>query len=106
MTDYHARQPAAADRMPPIRPSFAVSTFNRRNMVLEAVESALAKNRADQEIIVVDDGSTDDTLQVLATFAGRIRIQRQENAGAGRPATAASPPPAAGYVTFLDSDDL
>lgn len=86
--------------------STVIPTFNRRHMVVEAVESALAQNRPDQEIIVVDDGSTDDTLQVLESYAGRIRVERQENAGPGAARNRGIAAARGRYVTFLDSDDL
>jgi glycosyltransferase involved in cell wall biosynthesis len=87
------------------RVSVVIPTYNRANYVKKAVESVLAQDYTDREIIVVDDGSTDDTMGVLKAYAGRIRVIRQDNAG---PSAARNTGIEAAYglwVAFLDSDD-
>ena len=61
--------------------SIIIPTFNRRDYITFAVESVLAQDVAPIEIIVVDDGSTDDTRNVLEPFLSAIRYIRQDNAG-------------------------
>ncbi len=61
--------------------SVVIPTYNRAHCVGEAIESVLAQTYKDFEIIVVDDGSTDNTAEVLARFGDRIRVIRQENSG-------------------------
>ncbi len=65
---------AAESGSPKPRATAIITTKNRSTMVVEAVESALAidTSNLDLEIIVVDDGSTDDTLEVLATYPVKV----------------------------------
>lgn len=86
--------------------SVVIPTYNSSQFVAQAVRSALAQEDVNVEVIVVDDGSTDDTLQVLEKYAGDIRYIRQENQG---PATARNRGIAEStgeYVAFLDADDV
>jgi len=90
-------------------PTFSViiPTFNRCEMVQRAVRSVLGQSFSDFEVIVVDDGSTDDTIQVLNTFTGDNRLlvlsHRRQGATAARNMGAAK---ATGqYLLFVDSDD-
>lgn len=92
--------------MPPLV-SVIIPTYNRSPLLAEAIESTLAQTWKDIEIVVVDDGSTDDTREVLARYGGRVRHIYQQNSG--RPAFARNVGirHAAGeYLAFLDSDDL
>lgn len=92
--------------MPPLV-SVIIPTYNRSGLLAEAIESTLAQTWKDLEIIVVDDGSTDDTREVVARYGGRVRYIFQPNSG--RPALARNVGirRAAGeYIAFLDSDDL
>lgn len=88
--------------------SVVIPTWNRAHVVCEAIESALGQREGQVEVIVVDDGSTDDTADVLArSFGSRIhllRSSRRRGAGAARNAGARQ---ASGeLIAFLDSDDL
>jgi glycosyltransferase involved in cell wall biosynthesis len=68
----------AAERMPP-RLTIGIPTVNRAGLLARAIESALAQTSPDIEIIVSDNGSTDDTPAVIARYAGRgLRIFRHE----------------------------
>jgi GT2 family glycosyltransferase len=85
--------------------SVVIPTYNRAALVGRAVASALAAVDPGDEIIVVDDGSTDGTEAALSCFGDRIMYIRQPRAGAGparnRGVGAARRP----WVAFLDSDD-
>jgi glycosyltransferase involved in cell wall biosynthesis len=86
--------------------SIIIPTYNRAGMLTEAIDSVLAQDFTDFELIVVDDGSTDDTPQILKAYGAKIRVMRQHNQGVSaarnRGITAAS----GRFIAFLDSDDL
>lgn len=87
--------------------SAIIPSHNRAGLVLRAVASALAQTHAAMEVIVVDDGSGDDTPAVLAAVADpRLRVIRRERAGGVSAARNAGIAAARGaYVALLDSDD-
>lgn len=87
--------------------SVIIPTYNRAIYLGEAIESILQQDIQDcqLEIIVVDDGSTDDTKEVIKSYGNRIRYLYQNNRGAG-PARNRGLAAATGeWVAFLDSDD-
>jgi len=86
--------------------SVIIATFNRADYVRQAVDSILAQTLRDFELIVVDDGSTDGTLAVLAEYGDRIRVIATTNQGAARARNAGLSVATGEYVAFLDSDDL
>lgn len=92
--------------------SVIIPTFNRGSLLAEAASSCLAQTWQKIEIIIVDDGSTDGTEEVVAEqlvrgWAGRnIKYHRQENAGASAARNRGLALAAGDYVQFLDSDDL
>jgi GT2 family glycosyltransferase len=87
--------------------SVIIPTFNRSRLVREAVESVLAQRQAGAfELVVVDDGSRDDTEAVLAPYRDRLRILRQENRGVSAARNAGVEASRGEWLTFLDSDDL
>lgn len=91
------------------RASVVIPTFNRCDLVCEAVVSVLRQTLCDTEVIVVDDGSTDGTAQALAVLFGeepRVRIIRQENGGTASARNRGLAHVRTRYVGFLDSDDL
>ena len=85
--------------------SVVIPTFNRADMVGRAIESALAQDYHPVEVIVVDDGSTDDTPAVLERYADSVRTIRQENRGEGAARNAGIAASTGEFVAFLDSDD-
>ena len=91
---------AAADLV-----SVIIPTYNRARLAAIAVESALAQTHPAIEVIVVDDGSTDDTPDKLAKFGGRIRVVRQANAGVGAARNAGMALARGAFIALLDSDD-
>ncbi|MCE9636527.1 MAG: glycosyltransferase family 2 protein [Planctomycetes bacterium] len=89
------------------RVSVIVPVHNRPRFVREAVESALAQDcPGGHEIVVVDDGSTDDTPAVLASFGNRIRSIRQANAGPANARNRGFAEAHGDLFALLDSDDI
>ena len=86
--------------------SVVIPTYNYAHFLIGAVESALAQTYPDREVIVVDDGSTDDTRDRLAPFEGRIRYIYQENQGLSAARNTGIRAARGALVAFLDSDDL
>ena len=80
--------------------------FNSARFVREAIGSVRGQSHVDVELIVVDDGSTDDSLSILESYGSAIRLIRQSRRGP-YPARNAGLAAATGeFVAFLDSDDL
>lgn len=92
------------------RPSRTVSvivpTYNRASAIGAAIDSVLSQVPPPDEVIVVDDGSTDDTWTVLAGYGERIRAIRRENGGAAAARNTGLAVATGDWVAFLDSDDL
>jgi glycosyltransferase involved in cell wall biosynthesis len=93
--------------------SVVIPTFNRWPMLAEAVASVVTQNGVDFELIIVDDGSTDETPTRLANLAREltaakhaIRILRTANRGPAAARNRGVAAAAAPYIAFLDSDDL
>jgi len=86
--------------------SVIIPTFNRAQQVKRAISSVLYQEFRDYEIIVVDDGSRDDTLEGLKQFERYIRlIIHSENRGVSSGRNSGIRAATAPYVAFLDSDD-
>jgi glycosyltransferase involved in cell wall biosynthesis len=82
-----------------------IPTYNRASLVCRAVDSALAAIRPGDEVIVVDDGSTDDTGHRLRRYANRVRHLRVPHAGVSAARNRGVRESRAPLVAFLDSDD-
>ncbi len=80
-------------------------TYNRAHVVGRAIQSVLAQPVAPVQIIVVDDGSTDDTATVLAGFP-QVTVVRQSNQGVGAARTAGLAAANGEFIASLDSDDV
>jgi glycosyltransferase involved in cell wall biosynthesis len=87
------------------RVSIVIPTYNRAALLGRAVRSALSECIPGDEIIVVDDGSTDDSGAVLRGFGAAIRVLRLPNGGAGKARNAGVLAAKNDLVAFLDSDD-
>lgn len=92
--------------MPDISVAVIVPTYNRAAHVGAAIDSILAQAEPPDEIIVVDDGSTDATHDVLARYGDAIKVLYQQNAGASAARNAGARVATSDWLTFLDSDDL
>lgn len=96
-----------ADRTQRVTASVVIPTHNRGRVVVQAIESALAQSHGDLEVIVVDDGSTDDTAQRVGRFRdARVRYLRRPHAGVSAARNAGIAAATGDLVAFLDSDDL
>jgi len=85
--------------------SIIIPTYNRANDVQRAIDSALAQTHQPCEVIIVDDGSTDTTPDLLTQYGQRIRALRQYNQGRSAARNTGLKLARGEYVIFLDSDD-
>jgi len=85
--------------------SVIIPTFNRAWVLQTAVDSVLAQRFDDYELIVVDDGSTDSTPDLLAAYGKKITYVRQENRGVSAARNTGIRLSRGALITFLDSDD-
>lgn len=86
--------------------SVIIPTFNRAKYLDKAIESVLAQTYDDYEIVVIDDGSTDDTREILEPYIDQIRYLYQENAGVSAARNAGVKEAKGEWIAFLDSDDM
>ena len=86
--------------------SVIIPTYNRAQLAGRAIRSALAQTYRPLEIIVVDDGSTDETEAVLRAFGDKIRAIRQRNQGRSLARNHGIEAATGEFVAFLDSDDV
>ena len=88
------------------RVSVIIPTYNRAALLKRALDSALAQSVQDLEIIVADDGSTDDTAGIVASYTSRVKYLRLQHSGLPSVARNAAIREAKGkFIAFLDSDD-
>lgn len=86
--------------------STIIPAFNAEKTIAETVNSALAQECHDHEIIVVNDGSTDATSEILARYGDAIRVITQKNGGLSVARNAGIRQSKGKYLAFLDSDDI
>jgi len=86
--------------------SVVIAAYNRAGYLGETIESALAQTHKPMEVIVVDDGSTDDTRAVVARYEPGVRYLWQPNAERGAARNRGWRLAQGEFVAFLDSDDL
>ncbi len=89
-----------------LRVSVVIPSYNYGRFIAQAIESVLAQTVAAHEIIVVDDGSKDDTIERLAGYSGRVRLIEQPNAGVGAARNTGARAATGDLIAFLDADDL
>ena len=95
---------AGAQALP--RVSVVIPTYNSATTIAATLESVLGQDYPDFEVIVVDDGSADATLSVLAGYADRIRIISQPNGGLATARNAGMRAATGELIAWLDADDL
>ena len=88
--------------------SIIVPTYNAAELVRDTLDCILTQNYSDYELIIVDDGSTDDTMRILSEYAekdARIRVLSQKNAGPADARNLGLENARGEYILFVDSDD-
>jgi glycosyltransferase involved in cell wall biosynthesis len=91
-------------RGPPLV-SIIIPVYNSAAYVADALRSALAQDYENKEVIVVDDGSTDSTAEILKSFQDQIVVLGQKNAGPGAARNRGIRHAKGVYIAFLDADD-
>jgi hypothetical protein len=86
--------------------SIIISSYNYRRFLREAIDSALGQTYPNTEVIVVDDGSTDDSREIIAGYGDRIIAVLKENAGQASAWNAGFRASRGELIVFLDSDDV
>lgn len=87
------------------RISVVIPTYNRAHLVGQAIDSALAQSYGNVEIVVVDDGSTDDTAARVAAYGSRVRYVRTDHGGVAHGRNVGTQAATGAYLAYLDSDD-
>ena len=86
--------------------SVVIPTYNYGRFIAESIDSVLAQDFTDFEVIVVDDGSTDNTQAILARYADCVRCIRQENAGSAAARNTGIAHAKGELIAFHDADDI
>ena len=92
--------------MTPPAISVIIPTYNRAATIGRAIDSVFSQTRRDFEVVVVDDGSTDETKNVLASYSDKIVAIAQKNAGPAAARNAGIAAAQGDWLAFLDSDDI
>ena len=85
--------------------SVIIPSYNSAHFLNRSVDSVLAQTHKNIEIIIIDDGSTDDTAEVIKRFADKVRYHYQENRGLAGARNAGIELARGQYIQFLDADD-
>lgn len=91
---------------PSVSVSVVIPVYNAVEVIAETIRSALAQTWTDREILVIDDGSTDRSPEVIGTFGDQVRYYRFENAGAAKARNRGIALSRGRYIALLDHDDL
>ena len=86
--------------------SIIIPTYNRSWILKEAIDSVLSQDFTDFELIIVDDGSTDKTQDILNAYSKDIIVFKQNNRGVSAARNAGISLASGRFIAFLDSDDL
>jgi glycosyltransferase involved in cell wall biosynthesis len=88
-----------------VRVSVIIPVYNSERTIGNAIRTALAQDFAAYEVIVIDDGSTDSTPEIIMSFDSRVRYIRQDNRGPAAARNAGARVSRGEYLAFLDADD-
>jgi len=88
-----------------MRVTIVIDNYNYAAFVAQAIESSLAQTHSDVEVIVVDDGSTDESVDVIKRFGDRITLIVKPNGGQGSAYNTGFAASSGDIVVFLDADD-
>lgn len=86
--------------------SVVIDNYNYEQYVGQAIESVLRQDLDRTEVVVVDDGSTDDSLRRIDAFADRVRVVEKSNGGQGSALNAGFEAAQGDWILYLDADDL
>ncbi len=86
--------------------SIVIPVYNAEDVIGETLASVLAQEWSDREIVVIDDGSIDGSVDVVSKFGNVVRLVRQDNAGVARARNRGIAESVGEYVALLDHDDL
>ena len=89
-----------------VKVSVIIPNYNRAAIVSETVENMLCQSLPPHEVIVVDDGSTDGSVDVMRSFGDRVHLIRQQNQGPGAARNAGLKVASGQFIQLMDSDDL
>jgi glycosyltransferase involved in cell wall biosynthesis len=100
--------PAVVCPLPDQRPlaTIVIVNYNYERFIAAAIDSALEQSYTPLEVIVVDDGSTDGSREIIAGYGTRIRVILQKNSGQGAVYNTGWRAAHGAFVLFLDSDDV
>lgn len=88
------------------RVSVVIPAFNAEALIAETLESVVASTFGDFEVLVIDDGSKDRTVEVASRFGGKVRVVSQPNAGSSAARNRGADLTDSEFIAFLDSDDI
>jgi glycosyltransferase involved in cell wall biosynthesis len=86
--------------------SVVIPAYNAAPWIAETIDSVLAQTFSDFEVIVVDDGSTDETPNIVSSYEDSIRYLRKRNGGSASARNAGIRAAQGAYIAFVDADDL
>src|ERR1700731_5249473 len=89
-----------------VRFSVLLPVYNRENYGRQAVDSVLNQTFRDFELLVIDDGSTDRSVEILKSYGSKLKLIQQRNQGPEIARNTAAPFAQGEYLVYLDSDDF
>jgi glycosyltransferase involved in cell wall biosynthesis len=88
-----------------VKVSVIIPTYNRAGLIARAIDSVLVQTFKDFELIIIDDGSKDNTKEAIKPFEGKIKYIYQNNGGISNARNRGIQESSGQYIAFLDSDD-
>ena len=105
-TEEHHATGLSDPRGNPPRVSVIMPAFNTAAYIAESIDSVLEQDYPNLELIVVDDGSTDGTVEIVRSYGDRLTLLTQQNQGAAVARNAGIAAATGEYIAFIDSDDV